>query len=71
MTKTGYASFDATVDKANRILNCIDNAYGWPKERRSQSCNALRAVLHALCDRLAVDEAAQFPMLVCGAYYVG
>jgi uncharacterized protein (DUF2267 family) len=75
MTKTGYRSFDTTVDKTNRILKQIEEAYGWPKERRSQSYNALRAVLHALRDRLTVDEtahfAAQLPMLVRGLYYDG
>jgi uncharacterized protein (DUF2267 family) len=75
MAKTGYRSFDTTVDKTNRILNHIEEAYGWPKERRNQSYNALRAVLHALRDRLTVDEAAHFaaqlPMLVRGLYYDG
>jgi uncharacterized protein (DUF2267 family) len=75
MTKTGYRSFDTTVDKTNRILKQIEEAYGWPKERRNQSYNALRAVLHALRDRLTVDEtahfAAQLPMLVRGLYYDG
>jgi uncharacterized protein (DUF2267 family) len=75
MTKTGYRSLDATVDKTNRILKQIEEAYGWPKERRNQSYNALRAVLHALRDRLTVDEAAHFaaqlPMLVRGMYYDG
>jgi uncharacterized protein (DUF2267 family) len=63
------------VDKTNRILRQIEEAYGWPKERRNQSYAALRAVLHALRDRLTVDEAAHFgaqlPMLVRGLYYDG
>jgi uncharacterized protein (DUF2267 family) len=75
MTSTGYSSFDTTVHKTNRILREIEEAYGWPKECRNQSYNALRAVLHALRDRLTVDEAAQFaaqlPMLVRGIYYDG
>ncbi|MGH3376198.1 MAG: DUF2267 domain-containing protein [Actinoallomurus sp.] len=75
MSKTGYPSFDTTVDKTNRILKMIEDAYGWPKERRKQSYTALRAVLHALRDRLTVDEtadfAAQLPMLVRGIYYDG
>jgi len=41
----------------------------------SQSYSVLRAVLHALRDRLTVDEAAhlgaQLPMLVRGIYYEG
>lgn len=75
MTLTGYPSFDTTVDKTNRILKEIEQAYGWPKERRNQSYAALRSVLHALRDRLTVDEAAQLaaqlPMLVRGIYYDG
>jgi uncharacterized protein (DUF2267 family) len=75
MSQTGYHSIDTTVDKTNRILRQIEEAYDWPKERRNQSYNALRAVLHALRDRLTVDEAAHFaaqlPMLVRGMYYDG
>jgi uncharacterized protein (DUF2267 family) len=48
-------------------------AYGWPKERRNQSYAALGAVLHALRDRLTVEETAQLgaqlPMLVRGIFY--
>jgi uncharacterized protein (DUF2267 family) len=46
-----------------------------PKERRSQSYAALRAVLHALRDRLTIAEAAhlaaRLPMLIRGIYYHG
>jgi uncharacterized protein (DUF2267 family) len=73
--KTGYHSFDTTVDKTNRLLKMIEEEYGWPKERRNQSYAALRGVLHAVRDRLTVDEsahlAAQLPMLVRGLYYDG
>lgn len=75
MTETGYASFSTTVEKTNRILKEIEQAYGWPKERRNQSYAALRSVLHAVRDRLSVNEAAQLgaqlPMLVRGIYYDG
>lgn len=75
MADTGYAAFTATVDKTNRVLKEIEAAYGWPKERRNQSYAALRAVLHALRDRLTVQEAAQLaaqlPMLIRGLYYEG
>jgi uncharacterized protein (DUF2267 family) len=75
MAETGYSSFNTTVDKTNRLLKQIEEAYGWPKERRNQSYAALRAVLHALRDRLTVEEAAQLgaqlPMLVRGIYYHG
>jgi uncharacterized protein (DUF2267 family) len=40
---------------------------------RHRSYQALRAVLHCLCDRLIIDEASHFgdqlPMLVHGIYY--
>jgi uncharacterized protein (DUF2267 family) len=75
MSETSFSSFKTTEDKTNRILSEIEQAYGWPKERRNQSYAALRAVLHALRDRLPVNEAAQLgaqlPMLVRGIYYTG
>jgi uncharacterized protein (DUF2267 family) len=75
MVDTGYASIDTTVDKTNQVLKEIEHACGWPKERRNQSYAALRAVLHALRDRLTVDEAAhlaaQLPTLIRGVYYEG
>jgi uncharacterized protein (DUF2267 family) len=75
MGETGLSSFDTTVDKTNHILHDIEQAYGWPKERRNQSYAALRGTLHALRDRLPVDTtaqlAAQLPVLVRGIYYDG
>ncbi len=73
MPDTGYSSFDTTVDKTNHILKDIEQTFGWPKQRRNQSYAALRAVLHALRDRLTVEESAQFaaqlPMLIRGIFY--
>lgn len=67
--------FASTIEKTNRILHEIEEAYGWPRERRQQSYHALKAVLHALRDRLTVEEAsdlaAQLPTLVRGLYYEG
>jgi uncharacterized protein (DUF2267 family) len=75
MSETSFTAFKTTEDKTNRILSEIEQSYGWPKERRNQSYAALRAVLHALRDRLPVNEAAQLgaqlPMLVRGIYYTG
>jgi uncharacterized protein (DUF2267 family) len=75
MSDTSFSSFKTTEDKTNRILREIEQTYGWPKERRNRSYAALRAVLHALRDRLPVNEAAQLgsqlPMLVRGIYYTG
>ncbi|HEY8533459.1 MAG TPA: DUF2267 domain-containing protein [Micromonospora sp.] len=66
---------DSTIEKTNRILKEIEEAYGWPKERRNQSYAALRAVLHTLRDRLPVSEVvqlgAQLPLLIRGVYYDG
>jgi uncharacterized protein (DUF2267 family) len=73
MGGTGFSSFKTTEDKTNRLLREIEEAYGWPKERRNQSYAALRAVLHAVRDRLPVEETAQLgaqlPMLVRGIFY--
>lgn len=75
MANTGFAAFSTTVEKSNLVLKEIENAYGWPQERRQQSYDALRTVLHALRDRLTVEEAAdlgaQMPMLIRGLYYEG
>jgi uncharacterized protein (DUF2267 family) len=72
---TGYAAFSSTIEKTNSVLKEIEEAYGWPTERRQQSYDALRAVLHTLRDRLTVEEAvdlgAQLPMLIRGLYYEG
>ena len=75
MSNTGVRSFDTTVEKTNLVLKEIMEAYGWPRERRQQAYDALRVVLHALRDRLTVEEAAdlgaQLPMLIRGLYYEG
>lgn len=75
MSETAFTSFNPMVDKANRLLGDIEEANGWPKERRKQSYAALRAVLHRLRDRLSVEGAAhlgaQLPTLIRGVYYDG
>ena len=59
MSVTGLDTFDTTVHKTNAWLNEL----------------ALRAILHALRDRITVEEVAQLgaqlPMLVRGFYYEG
>ncbi|MFC0531252.1 DUF2267 domain-containing protein [Phytohabitans kaempferiae] len=64
-----------TIEKTDVLLKDIERALDMPKERRNLSYKALRAVLHALRDRLSVDEsaqlAAQLPTLVRGIYYEG
>jgi uncharacterized protein (DUF2267 family) len=63
------------LEKTNGVLKRIEENYGWPKERRNQSYDGLRTVLHALRDRLTVEEAAQLsaqlPMLIRGIYFEG
>jgi uncharacterized protein (DUF2267 family) len=73
MSATGLDVFDATVHKTNTWLNELMRELAWPD--RHDAYVALRATLHALRDRLPVEEAAQLgaqlPMLVRGFYYEG
>ncbi len=73
MTQTSLAAFDNTLQTTNIWLNDILERLGWEDQHRAY--HALRAVLHALRDRLPVDQAAalaaQLPMLVRGFYYEG
>lgn len=75
MADQGYAGLNRSIEKTNQMLTHIEEAYGWPRDRRRQSFAALRAVLHALRDRLTVyeaaDLAAQLPLVVRGLYYEG
>ena len=73
MSQTSLTSFESTLQTTNIWLNDILERLGWQDHHRAY--HALRAVLHALRDRLPVDEAAalaaQLPMLVRGFYYEG
>lgn len=73
MSATGLSVFDTTVDKTNVMLNEIQDQL--PAANHQQAWQALRAVLHALRDRLTIEEAADFaaqlPLLVRGLYYEG
>lgn len=68
---TNIDGIDTTIQKTNVWLKEIMEGLGWTD--RNKAYIALRAVLHALRDRLPVDEAvnlgAQLPMLVRGIYY--
>jgi uncharacterized protein (DUF2267 family) len=70
---TGLAVFDTTVQETNLWLKGIME--GLHTDDRHLAYVALRATLHALCDRLgpehAVHLAAQLPMLLRGLYYEG
>jgi uncharacterized protein (DUF2267 family) len=73
MSSTGLAIFDTTVEKTNVWLGELQATNGW--KDRQQAYTALRAVLHALRDRLPPEEvaelAAQLPMLIRGFFYEG
>lgn len=73
MTITGLDVFDRSIHKANDWLK--DIMYELGTEDRHRAYLALRATLHALRDRLSVNEAvqlgAQLPMLIRGFYYDG
>lgn len=71
---TGLDIFDTTVEKTNKLLKEIENEMGW-EGRRNQTYSALRSVLHALRDRLPLEESvhfsAQLPLLLKGVYFDG
>lgn len=73
MSMTGLDSFDATVHKTNSWLNDVTQLLG--EKDKHKGYQAMRAALHALRDRLTIDEVAQLgaqlPMLVRGFYYEG
>jgi uncharacterized protein (DUF2267 family) len=70
---TTVRGIEATVHKTNEWLAELSNELGWKDRHRAYS--ALRAVLHALRDRLPINQAAglgaQLPILVRGVYYDG
>jgi uncharacterized protein (DUF2267 family) len=70
---TGLDVFDTTVQKTNVWLKDIMEELGW--EDRHRAYEGLRVTLHALRDRLTVEEAvqlgAQLPLLIRGMYYEG
>jgi len=73
MSATGLEVFDTTLQKTNHWLNeamrLLDS------KDKHKAYLAFRSTLHALRDRLTVEEAAQLaaqlPMLMRGFYYEG
>jgi uncharacterized protein (DUF2267 family) len=67
------STFDKTLAKTHRWLDDLDTSLGWHDPERCY--HALKAVLHALRDRLPVGEVADLgaslPMLIRGFYYEG
>ncbi len=66
--------FDNTMQKTQVWLNDLMRELDW-EDQPHKAYLALRTVLHALRDRLTLEEAvqlgAQLPMLVRGFYYEG
>ena len=71
MSMTGLRTFDETLHLSNVWLNELMDQLDWDDKQRAY--RALRAVLHALRDRLTAHESvhlgAQLPMLIRGLYY--
>ncbi len=71
MSTTGVAALDHTIQETNVWLKAVEQEL--QLDSRQQAYNALRAVLHALRDRIPPDVAiklgAQLPILVRGVYY--
>lgn len=70
---TGLDTFDKTVQESNLWLKDIMERL--ETEDRHRAYSSLRAVLHALRDRIGPESAAhlgaQLPMLIRGLYYEG
>src|SRR5439155_19096467 len=70
MSSSGLEVFDRTIQETNIWLGEIADDLG---PDRQVAYRVLRAVLHALRDRLTVEQAAhlsaQLPMLIRGIYY--
>ena len=73
MSMTGLEVFDTTVHKTNSWLKEV--MQGIHRDDRRKAYLAMRATLHALRDRLTIEEVAQLgaqlPMLIRGFYYEG
>ena len=73
MTITSIDVFETTLHKTNRWLKELMEELDWQDQHAAYL--AMRATLHALRDRLTVEEVAQLgaqlPMLIRGLYYEG
>lgn len=71
MTTTGLVAFDRTLHATHGWLNDLNDELGWDDKRKV--LQALRVTLHALRDRLSVEQSgnfsAQLPLLLVGLYY--
>lgn len=75
MTTATIPAFESTVQKTNIWLKNIREQMNWNESEHQVSYRALRAVLHALRDRLTTEESsdlsAQLPLLIRGIYFEG
>lgn len=73
MSMTGLQAFDSTLQKTHEWLNAVQQELNLDTKQKAYL--VLRAGLHALRDRLTIDDVAhlgaQLPMLVRGFYYEG
>ncbi len=73
MTSTGLEAFDTTLMKTHELLNDLMHALMVQDKRRAYI--ALKVTLHAIRDRLPVNEAVQFAgpftLLLKGVYFEG
>lgn len=73
MSTTGVTALDHTVQETNIWLKAVDEQLAL--RSRHHAYNALRAVLHALRDRLPAEAVvklgAQLPIMIRGIYYEG
>ena len=73
MSANGLAVFDRTLEKTHQFIN--DVAKQLSVEDKHTVFIGIKAVLHALRDRIPLEEAAQlgaqFPVMLAGFYYQG
>ena len=74
MSLTGLSEFDHAIHTTNAWVKELAESMEWYDDHH-RAFQGLRAVLHALRDRLSIQEAAdlaaQLPMVVRGMYYEG
>ena len=74
MSNDVFEIFNASLQKTQVWLNDLMSELGW-HDKPQKAYLALRTALHALRDRLTVEEAvhlgAQLPILIRGVYYDG
>ena len=75
MATATISAFESTLQKTNVWLKDLMVEMHWEHSHHQRAYHALRAVLHALRDRLPIEEssdlASQLPMLIRGFYYEG